>query len=264
MEMNSSGAPLCSKTIFLDSNYLIFLSLFVKLCVTIGDEPTNLSILNSETLAKHGVDRGKLQMDRLKDGKEVFNYLMQEAQRGSEIITSRFCELEFLHLLLERHADKNLLNAGVPFRLRSKKHGLLYLNSLERTDYAEVAHEYEQYREKLDEHGIEVKILEESGDYQHQIVETAKIVMGNIMIDVPDAIVYATAVTAEADEILSTDEVLRTIANHLRNPGTEPWISIASSLIQKLKEENVSLKEATTLLPFRLPEAKKLPHSGPL
>lgn len=252
MEVGTSAPP---KTVFLDSNYVIYLSLFIKLCTTTADDPANPSVLDKRTLARHGINKNQLEMGRLKDGKRLFDYLESEAQKGSEIITSKFCELEFLHLLLERQADKNLLSAGVPFRLRCKKHGLLYLNSLEPTDYAEVTHEYEQFKDKLSEHGIEVKILEETGEYQRQIAETAKIVMGNIMIDVPDAIVYAAAVTAEADEILSTDETLRTITNHLRNPSAEPWISIASNFIQKLIEQNVSLAEISD---FKLPEAKKL------
>lgn len=250
-----AGTSAPSETVFLDSNYIIYLSLFIKLCVTIGDDPANPSVLDRRALARHGINKSLLEMGRLKDGKKLFDYLTKEAQKGSEIVTSRFCELEFLHLLLERQADKNLLSAGVPLRLRSKKHGLLYLNSLEPTDYAEVTLEYEQFKDKLSEHGIEVKILEETGEYERQIVETAKIVMGNIMIDVPDAIVYASAVTAEADKILSTDEALITITNHLRNPSAEPWISIARSFIQKLIEQNVSLVEVSDL---KLPTANKL------
>lgn len=256
--MSSTGAPLYRKTIFLDSNYIIFLSLFIELCIAINEDPANPSILESKTLADHGLKRKMLEISRLNDGKKLFDYSMREIQNGSEIISSRFCELEFLNLLLERRADKNLLTAGVPFRLRSKKHGLLYLSSLEPTDYTEVTLEYERLKDKLSEYGIDMKILEDIGDYQSQIIETAKIIMGNIMIDVPDAIVYAGAVAAEADELLSTDETLTLIANSLRNPSEEPWKSIASSFIQKLKEQNISTTEASSRLPFSLPEGKRL------
>lgn len=254
----NGGSPAYRKTVFLDSNYIIFLSLFIELCIAIDEDPANPSVLEGKTLADHGLQKKILEIDRLKDGKKLFDYLMMETQNDSDIISSRFCELEFLSLLLERRADKNLLTAGVPFRLRSKKHGLLYLSSLEPTDYTEVTHEYERLKDKLSEYGINMKILEDISDYQSQIIETAKIVMGNIMIDVPDAIVYAGAVVAEADELLSTDETLTLIANRLRNPSEEPWKSIASSFIQKLKEQNISTTEASSRLPFSLPEGKKL------
>jgi len=180
VEVSSNSAPLYSKTIFLDSNYIIFLSLFIELCIEIKEDPAIPSILESKTLAAHGLKRKMLEIDRLKDGKKLFGYLVTEARKGSEIISSRFCELEFLNLLLERRADKNLLTAGVPFRLRSKKHVLLYLNSLEPTDYTEVTHEYEQLKDKLAEYRIGIKILEDTDDYQSQVIETTKIVMGNI------------------------------------------------------------------------------------
>lgn len=255
METSSNKASLYRKTIFLDSNYIIYLSLFIKLCATVGREPSDSFILNSKTLAKCGINKSKLEMDRLKDGKKLFDYLVKEVQQDPEIITSRFCELEFLHLLLEKQAHENLLRAGVPFRLRSHKHEELYLTSLEQTDYAKVADEYEQLKDKLSEYGIEPKILEKIGDYQGQIIETAKIVIGNIIIAAPDAIVYASAITAEADEFLSTDTALAKIINHIRNPSTERWKSIASSFIQKLIEQNVSLEEVSDL---KLPAAKKL------
>lgn len=259
MESNKSNvAPAYRKTLFLDSNYIIYLSLFFKLCATVGHQPADSSILGSDTLAKCGVKKSKLEIGRLEDGKELFDYLTAEAQRGSEIVTSRFCELEFLHLLLERQANENLLNAGVPFRLRSRKHGLLYLASLEPNDYAKAAVEYQELKDKLGEYGIEIEILEEGSGYEQQIIETAKIVIGSIMIEAPDAFVYAAAVVAEADELLTTDETLRLIANNLRNPGEEGWKSIASSFMDRLGEQSISTGEASDRVPFTLPEGKKL------
>jgi hypothetical protein len=254
----SSSVPAYRKTVFLDSNYIIYLSLFFKLCITVGHQPDDSTILGSKALAKCGVEKSKLEMGRLEDGKKLFDYLTAEVQRGSEIVTSRFCELEFLHLLLERQADENLLKAGVPFRLRTRKHGLLYLKSLEPEDYAKVSSEYEQLKDKLSEYGIEMKILEKVAEYQQKIIETAKIVIGSIMIEAPDAFVYAAAVVAEADELLTTDETLKLIANKLRNPDEEGWRSIASSFMHRLSEQNISTSEASGRVPFVLPKGKKL------
>lgn len=259
METNkSSSVPAYRKTVFLDSNYIIYLSLFFKLCTTVGQQPADSAILSSETLAKCGVKKSKLEMGSLGHGKKLFDYLTAEVQRGSEIVTSGFCELEFLHLLLERQADENLLKAGVPFRLRTRKHGLLYLTSLEPEDYAKVSSEYDQLKDKLSEYGIEMKILEKVGEYQQQIIETTEIVISNIMIKAPDAYVYAAAVVAEADELLTTDDTLRLIANELINPGEEGWKSIASSFMHRLSEQSISTSEASDRVPFTLPEGKKL------
>lgn len=259
METNkSSSIPAYRKTVFLDSNYIIYLSLFFRLCTVVKHQPADSTILSSEALAKCGVKKSKLEIGRLKDGKKLFDYLTAEVQQGSEIVTSSFCELEFLHLLLERQADENLLKAGVPFRLRVKKHGLSYLTSLEAEDYTKVSNEYEQIKDKLSEYGIEMKILEKSAECQQQIIETAEIVIGNIMIEAPDAFVYAAAVVAEADELLTTDETLRSIANRLRNPGEEEWKSIAGSFMHRLSEQSISTSEASDHIPFVLPEGKKL------
>ncbi|TET41612.1 MAG: hypothetical protein E3J60_04220 [Dehalococcoidia bacterium] len=259
MESNKSNvAPAYRKTLFLDSNYIIYLSLFFKLCATVGHKPADSSILSNETLAKCGVSKSKLEIDRLKDGKKLFDYLTGEVRQGSEIVTSRFCELEFLHLLLERQAHENLLNAGVPFRLRSKRYGFLYLTSLEPNDYVKAAGEYQQLKDTLGEYSIEMKILEEVVDYEKQIIETTKIVIGSIMMEAPDAFVYAAAVVAEADELLTTDGTLKSIANKLRNPSEEGWKSIAGSFRQRLEEQSISTGEASDRVPFTLPEAKKL------
>lgn len=260
MESNESGsASAYRKTIFIDTNYIIYLSLFFKLCSTVGQQPTDSTILNSETLAKCGIKKSKLEIGRLKDGKNLFDYLRTEVQQDSDIATSRFCELELLHLLLERQADENLLAAGVPFRLRTKKYGLLYLTSLELGDYAKISSEYEQLTDKLSEYGIEIKILEEiTADYERQIIETAKLLMGSIMIGAPDAFVYAAAIVAEADELLTTDETLRRVANNLRNPGEERWKIIASSFMDKLGEQSILKGEESERIPFALPEGKEL------
>lgn len=257
MEANKKAIPTYRKTVFLDSNYIIFLSLFLKLCATVGHKPADSSILTNETLAKCGVSKSKLEIGRLEDGKKLFDYLTGEIQQGSEIVTSRFCELEFLHLLLERQAHENLLNAGVPFRLRSRRNGFLYLTSLEPSDYAKAAGEYQQLKDTLSEHNMQMKILEETADYEHQIIETTKIVIGSIIMEAPDAFVYAAAVVAEADELLTTDDTLRSIANGLRNPGDDDWKLIASGFVQRLKEQNISAGEPNRV-PFTLPLGKKL------
>jgi predicted nucleic acid-binding protein len=257
---NKSGSGLVyRKTVFLDTNYIGFLSLFFKLCTTVGRKLTDTSVLDSKILAKCGIKKKKLEIGILRKGKKLFDYLLAEAQQGSDIVTSRFCELEFIHLLLERQADENLLQAGVPFRLRTKRQDTLYLTNLEPGDYAKISSEYEQLLAELSEYGIEMRILEEMGkDYEQQIIEIAKLLMGSIMIGAPDAFIYAAAVVAEADELLTNDDAFRDVANYLRNPGEERWKIIASSFMDKLNEQSISKGEDSERIPFVLPLGKQI------
>lgn len=247
------------KTIFLDTCYIIYLSLFFKLCMTVGLEPTNPSVLNDETLSKYGIQKKRLEMDRLQDGKKLFNYVVKEALLGSEIKTSQFCRLEFLHLLLEKQAHEHLLNAGIPLRLRSHEWSESYLTSLDQTDYSNACDEWEQLKKKLSHYDVELRVLEEEdSDYWGQVIEAASLVMGSILMDVPDAIVYAAAVIAEADELVTTDGDFKTTVNCLENPNAEPWVSIAAQLTQKLIEQNPALAKAAEKQELKLPKAIRL------
>ena len=50
----------------------------------------------------------------------------------------------------------------------------------------------------------------------------AKTLLGNVFLDVDDCIVYASALLAEAEELLTADDYLGFVANAIENPTANP------------------------------------------
>ncbi len=252
--MISSAQPQTKRTIFLDSCGIIYLSYFVRTCIELSESPATETVLLPETYTRHGWKRNQLEFESLRKGKKVFDHIVSEIGNGSDVFVTMYSELELIHLLTERQADNNLCDAGIPYRLRLKKNALLCLYSMELTDYEGVNKEYEEYRDFLRNHGAEYQVFETVTGQYREIMQAANVVMSNIMLNLPDAVIYGAAIIAEADEFLTSDGELKTIINSLR---TESGMkTIKEKFIKDLAVQKPAISTGGTSLPFTLPEGK--------
>ncbi|MBN1190521.1 MAG: hypothetical protein JXA46_12265 [Dehalococcoidales bacterium] len=254
---SNAGIASESKTIFIDSTYIIHLCYFVRVFIELKEDPNIELTLYPATFEKHGWKKTQLKMDGLEKGKKVFDYLKSNITLGSEVFVSNYTELELLHFLIEGQADNNLLHAGIPYRLRIKKNALLCVYSLDLADYQAVTKEYGEFKDYLRNYGVEYQVFERrSPDYYRQVMEIANIVMANVMLDLPDALIYGAAIAAEADEFLTCDFELRKVVNSLRSSADMK--SIAEKFIKELAVQKPSIKAGEKDLLFRLPKGKNV------
>jgi hypothetical protein len=236
------------KTAFIDSNLLIYLSLLFDYCDRIGCNPDTNDLFNEAELLKAGVKKSLFEKKYLQAAQKHFKYLNGLANDQYQILSSTFCKLEFLHLLFERKAHANLLDNGVPVRLRQRKYGLLYMTCLDPKDYETATIYADEFIKKLLSFGIEINFMPDI----ESLTDIAQIIMGVTPIDIQDAIVYASAINSEADELLTADAEFKTIINNLENPLEEPWKSNAASLIKRIKDVKYSVSEVDD---FALPKS---------
>ena len=252
--MISSAQPQTKRTIFLDSCAIIYLSYLVRTCIELSESPVTEVVLLPETYTRHGWKKNQLEFESLRKGKKVFDHIVSEIGNGSDVFVSMYSELELIHLLTERQADKNLCDAGIPYRLRIKKNALLCLYSMELTDYEGVNKEYIEYNDFLRNNGAEYQVFEIVTGQYREIMETANAVMSNIMLNLPDAIIYGAALIAEADEFLTSDGELKTIINRLRTDvEMKP---IKEKFIKDVAKQKPAISSGGTSFPFTLPEGK--------
>ena len=254
---SSSGIASESKTIFIDTNYIIYLCYFARVFIELKEDPTIEWTLFPATLAKHDWKMTQLKEDGLRNGKKVFDYLKSNITVGSEVFVSNYTELELLHFLIEGQADQNLFAAGIPYRLRIKKNALLCMYSMGLADYQSVTKEYGEFKDYLRNYGVEYQVFEQRNqEYYRQVMEIANIVMANVMLNLPDAVIYGAAIAAEADEFLTCDRELRTVVNRLKNSADMK--SIADKFIKDLAVGKPSIRAGEKGLPFSLPLGKNL------
>ena len=213
--MSSNNSQL--KTIFLDTNALSRLSIYIEFCDKYKLNPNDANInleKGSSFWNKMGHPSHLFAVEKgIKDGQKLYVYLKDDSQGIGEIVTSQVCEFELLHVLEERKADSVLREAGIPYRLRRKNIGKLFLSELNEYDYKEVAQDLVNFKSFLSDQEIEYKILEED-ESAKDIYKIAGVISGYILLGTLDIYVYASAILTESDELITYDRELKDISKN--------------------------------------------------
>jgi len=225
------------KTIFLESNTLGRLSIYIEFCDTLALNPNDATIdlgEGSSFWRKVGYPRKVFQLEKgINEGKKLYSYLKEEP---ADIVTSQVCEFEFLHILAERKTDLNLTRAGIPYRLRTKKVNRLFLSGLNEYNHNEIVQDLERFKTCLSNNEIEYEILEDHNGVFKDIYKVARVINKHILLGVMDSYIYASALLAESDELITYDRELKDISENLKESEDEFWKRIREKLLEDLRE----------------------------
>ena len=250
--MENKNHEIIRKTIFMDSNALSRLSIYIEFCHVLSLNPNDASIDLQEGSSfwnKIGYPRRVFALEEgIKEGKKLFSYLKQESEKSAEILTTQLCEFEFLHILVERKADLNLIEACIPYRLRTKKISKLFLSGWNKYDYNEITQELEDFQSRLSDEKIEYKIFEEQNGVFKDIYKVARLISKHILFGTSDIYVYASAILAESDELITFDRELRDIAKDLKHSKDRFWKKIREDLLKELKEIGPPFKDSDQII----------------
>jgi len=242
-------------TILLDTNALMTLSLFIEFCDMAGVDPDDFrsAVDFDQAVGKIAKEKDIEEEFLLSkedkggpfQGSKVFKYLREENPK--EVLISKICENEALHVLLERRADEILTRAGVPFRLRKKT----FFRVQTELDYPNIRKQWEDFISTLEGYGIELKFAEEGysqdkGVFWRDLFALQQRLMEYILIESQDFLIYATAILIGADEIYTSDRELKSIVNSIYNPSNDKW---------KQTREGIE-KELINAIPSRAEESR--------
>ena len=232
------------KVVFLDTNVLHFVGLYLSrakehgLFPFGGDEAAaekHLSSMAEPDLAKS-----------LGKGLRVVMSLRRDDPR---VEYSTASELELLAGRAKGKAIEKAAAEGVPDRMWSRLGEKDIAERLRASDFTQIAEGVDGLRSMLQDAGIDATVS--NTDRGRDVLAIAKEVMGLVYLSVIDSVIYAEAIAAQADQIISADDYLRRTVHRIKKDVSA-------------KGTRARLQERVAVLLSRDPRSVTLPDSAPV
>ena len=230
------------KVAFLDTNALHFVDLYLrragerKLFPLDGGEAEAYSHLDGST-------EGKLR-EALTKGLNAVAYLLRDEVR---VEYSVIAELEMMAGRARGRALERAAAEGIPERMWTRFRENETSGRLLTQDLIQIRHRVEEIGPTLEAAGIDASVADASRT--RDALELAKDVAAAIYMSMADCVIYASALVAEADELLSADRYLRKAVNRLKDKSMQDT---------RLRlQQRVAAVRSGPLRP--LPAARKIP-----
>lgn len=205
--------PFLRKVAFLDTNVLHFVGLYLHQA-----KDHDLFPLNGEIAAADGYLNGMTETrfrNSLRKGLNVVAYLLR---RDLRVEYSSASELELMAGRARGKAIEIAAAEGIPDRMWTGFYDRQIGERLLDEDLRAIRTRVEALGPVLEEAGIDATIG--SGERARDVLEVAKDVTGLVYMSVIDSVIYAGALVAEADQLISDDEYLKTTANRIKSEAS--------------------------------------------
>jgi len=156
-------------------------------------------------------------LDGFKNGLKIFNHLREKCREGWRIEFAPMSRLELVCGLLRGHAIADAAHEGITLRMWSRIDENEILGRLQVANYDTVDQDTGDTEESFAKVGIELS--ETNPDRIQEVWSLARRMLSLVFLDAADCSIYASALLAEADELLTADGYLRMVANAIENPG---------------------------------------------
>ncbi len=233
------------KVVFLDTNVLHFVGLYLtrakvrRLFPFGGDEATAKKHLSGMPEADLAKSLGK--------GLWVVTWLRRD---NPHVEYSTASELELLVGRARGRAIEKAAAEGIPDRMWTRLRDKDIGERLRANDLTQIAKGVDGLDRALQEVGIDATVSDV--DRARDVLAIAKEVMSLVYLSVMDSMIYAEAIAAQADSIISADDYLQKTVNRIRNDA--PWRDERARL-----QKSVATLLLTDLASVTLPEAVKVP-----
>ena len=232
------------KVVFLDTNVLHFVGLYLSrakergLFPFGGDEAAAEKDLSSMTAADLAKSLGK--------GLRVVMSLRRDNPR---VEYSTASELELLAGRAKGKAIEKAAAEGVPDRMLSRLGEKDIAERLRISDFTQIAEGVDGLSSMLQDAGIDATVS--NTDRGRDVLAIAKEVMGLVYLSVIDSVIYAEAIAAQADQMISADDYLRRTVHRIKKDVSA-------------KATRARLQERVAVLLSRDPGSVTLPDSEPV
>ena len=169
---------------------------------------------------------------------------------------SRISELELIKGRARGKAIESLAQERVPDRMWGRVQEDEVNQRLQTGELGKIVAGIDSLRASLEGLGVFASTKPERG---RESLDLARAIMSLVYFDVPDGIIYASAIVAQADYVIASDGYLVKSINKIQNPSNQQnWVSIQKQLIEFVSSITV-IGRGSVLLPKGLtPTRNKL------
>lgn len=242
-----SQQPELQKVAFVDTNVLHFLDLYLLCARREGLYPCcqDGSMDEAGDAVSRLSENDRPCGDALRRGLAVVSWLFSEQV---DVQYSAVSELELINTRAEGMARTRAAGSGVPRRMWSRFREEEIRKRVKSSELQQLRGQVEDLMDTLRDVGVNV--AQQRSRAAGEALELARSLGGLVYLDVVDSIVYAGALVAQADHLLTSDSFLMKTANRIRTPGCEEWKGVRDAAKEALVNE---------ILPSKAPEEVILP-----
>ena len=169
------------------------------------------------------VQSGHQCFERLDASKTTFGFLCCQVSRS-----------ELHHVLLSATASEELHRHRVPRSLANKRPLIVHQLALSPNAYAEIESQIDDFFDTMrNVHSIDINILEDPANSYYvpseEVFETARKIWSHVLMETMDSYIFAAAIQADADYLMTSDTAFRNTVNGLQQ-GQGEWQVVASAL----------------------------------
>jgi len=173
----------------------------------------------------------------LRKGRNIVSYFLRD---DVQVELSDVATIELLCGRVRGAAIVSAAKEGIPDRMWSRIQEQFIRDRTEQ-DLSEIRRNIENLGPSLESWGI---IVAAGGERRHaaDVLELAVAIVGSVYMSTTDSIVYASAIAAKADVVVTGDSYLRKTINLIHNPSGRMRFQIIKSELERLS--NGDLPEA--------------------
>ena len=242
------------KVVFLDTNVMHY----ARLCVDHARGQGIQLDLNNGTVSKLKGRISALSEEGLKQsllrGLESILLLSRD---DIQVEYAPLSELELMAGIAKGEALRAVAREGTPYRMWSRFPDQEIRDRITTGELADIRKTVDSLAKALDEMGV--PITQSSTRRNSESMDVAKDLAGQIYLTEIDSLIYATALTAGADYLLTADAYLRETVNLIRDSEEERYEKIRNTLKQSVG--NLQLTDSADI---ELPRAFAVRHDGRL
>lgn len=201
--------------LFLDTNALHYARLYLGFAKQHNLPPVGTSTDNPDDIIENRYRNRKKTGQSFKTGRKLVNYLLNSCNEGARIEYSPVTKVELMCGQLRGKAMLNAAEEGIPYRMWNRIDEREILDRLQSDVYAEVWQEMENLDELFSSAGIDIE--ESNRERMKSVWLMAQQILRFVFLDLGDCAVYASALLAEADELITDDGYFRDLVNAIEN-----------------------------------------------
>lgn len=236
------------KVVFLDTNVLHFVGLYLSRAKNRGLFP-----FNGDAAAAEEFLSGMTEADLARSLGKGLRVVMTLRRDNPRVEYSTVSELELLVGRARGKAIEKAAAEGIPDRMWTRLGDKDIGERLLASDFTQIAEGVDGIGGILQDAGIDATVS--NPDRARDVLAIAREVMGLVYFGVIDSVIYAEAIAAQADQVISTDDYLRKTVHHIKE-DTSP------DGIRARLQERVAVLLSRDSGSVTLPDAEPLPGKG--
>lgn len=214
------------KVVYLDTNSLHYLDLFVR---HVQNSHLTVNDIESQELARQFEQSEDIGYGKgLQKGHRIFSFVLR---KDAQVEFSHVSKIELLCGRVRGAVIVNAAKQGIPDRMWSHIGEKEIRDGSNEADLQRIRERIDDLEDALADFGIIVGVASEPKRIL-DILGLAAFIVGYVYMSATDSMVYASAIAARADWLITGDYYLRKTANRIQNPNGRARYEVIQRLLK--------------------------------